>query len=268
MKKFDLIVTFLLSFIVFVIFYSFLKKNEKTVDSGVVIVGVNANIPPFAFVKKDKIVGVDVDLMKEISGRIKKQFVLKDMSLKVLEPSVLLGKVQVIFGGISPVVKRRTATFFTDPYLEDDEIIILSKTEAVNFKGISDLEGKRGIACSGYSSSFVFKKKLKKMGINVDGFSKKDVRMVWVRTLAEGLFALKNDLGDFFIVARSVVRRLTRKKKLKGLKIYKLDKKFRGKYSFGVSRLYPELFLEIQEALREMKKDGTLKKIKKRWGFN
>jgi len=247
--------------------FIFFRKMEILTDDGTeIVVGLNANFPPFAFIEHDKVVGLDVDLIQEIARRIEKKVHIRDMAFKALGPSVLIGKIQVVVGGISPSERRRNATYFTKPYIEGDRIVLLSDPDFL-YRSLHDLQGKTVILCDGYSSSKKFLQKLEQDGVNLNNAKVSDrIKIAWVNSPAAALVALSNSTGSFFVISHCVAKLLFEKRKKMDLKLHVIDGLY-NKYSIGVSRRNPKLFLQIQEALREMSIDGTLDLIKKRWGF-
>ena len=70
------------------------NKNSKNMPtSNTIIVGTNAEYPPFCFVENDKIVGFDIDIANEVAKRLGKKIEIKDMSWEALIPELLIGKV-------------------------------------------------------------------------------------------------------------------------------------------------------------------------------
>ena len=69
------------------------KKPAQTYDPTKIIVGTNAEYPPFSFVKNDTIVGFDIDIAQEVCKRLNKKMVLIDMPFDALLPKIQLGQV-------------------------------------------------------------------------------------------------------------------------------------------------------------------------------
>src|SRR5689334_7225030 len=73
------------------------KRQDNTL-----LVGVNAEFPPFTFIKDGIIVGFDIDLIRAISDQLHLQLILKDMSFDALLPELQLGHIHLIAAGLTP----------------------------------------------------------------------------------------------------------------------------------------------------------------------
>src|SRR5437016_11928204 len=63
------------------------------------IVGTNAEFPPFAFYQERKIVGFDITVLNEIARRLGKKVSIKDLPFDALIPEIQLNKIHLIIGG-------------------------------------------------------------------------------------------------------------------------------------------------------------------------
>lgn len=114
---------------------------ETMKEKGEIIVGLDDTFVPMGFRNdKGEIVGFDVDLAKEIFGRIgiTPKFQAIDWSLK--ETELNNGNIDVIFNGYTITDARKEKVNFSDPYLDNRQIIITLATSDINTK--ADLAGK------------------------------------------------------------------------------------------------------------------------------
>ena len=114
---------------------------ETMKEKGEIVVGLDDTFVPMGFRNnKGEIVGFDVDLAKEIFSRIgiTPKFQAIDWSLK--ETELNNGNIDVIFNGYTITDARKEKVNFSDPYLDNRQIIITLATSDINTK--ADLAGK------------------------------------------------------------------------------------------------------------------------------
>lgn len=105
-------------------------KKEK------IILGTSADYPPYEFHLvedgKDKIVGFDIDIAKEIAKDLGKELEIKDMDFGGLIAALKSGSVDFVISGMTATEERAKEIDFSNIYYSADQGIILKK----------DLEGK------------------------------------------------------------------------------------------------------------------------------
>lgn len=230
-----------------------LYKNDTTstkVFNDTLLVGTNAEYPPFSFREKNNYVGFDIDIIKEIAHRLDKKLVIKDMQFDALIPQIQLGCIHVIAAGMTPSSERAKQAFFTPTYLSNDPLIILStKKDPIN--NTDELHNKRVVVNEGFTADYYIS-------------SLKIPQVTRLASVGEAVLALQSNRADAFVTAQSAIQSFLA---VNGRDDFNqsIIPNTQEQYAFIVSKKYPELFAEIKKILDDMEKDGTLNQIKKRW---
>ena len=95
---------------------TFVSSGAREVE-GIIKVGVNAEFPPFEYMEKDKILGLDIDLMNYIVARIGYGVEFVNMSFDKLIPAVVNGEVDCAISAITVTEERNNVIDYTIPYL-------------------------------------------------------------------------------------------------------------------------------------------------------
>jgi polar amino acid transport system substrate-binding protein len=122
------------------------------VERGYVIVGLDDTFAPMGFRKKSgELVGFDVDLAKEVFGRldIEVQFQPIDWSMK--ETELNSGNIDMIWNGYTITPEREEKVAFSKPYLKNRQVIVVLPDSGIATK--ADLAGKN-VACQSESSAY------------------------------------------------------------------------------------------------------------------
>ncbi len=253
-KNYILLIGTLLAASSLLLWNSFKKKpSQKIKINNTIIVGTNAEYRPFTFKENDKIVGFDIDIAREVAKRLNKKIELKDMSFTALIPALQFGTVQFVAAGMTASEERAKQAYFTKPYLEGDMLLIISLAKKTPIKTVDDLKRKTAIVNEGYVSDTYMSQQ-------------KDVNLLRLPNPAIGLAALKTGRGDAFVIAESSAEPFFQQHGRKDFSITPIEGTSNS-YSLTISKKYPELFSKIETILDKMKNDGTLYKIKVKWGL-
>ena len=109
-------------------------------ENKVYVVGTNAEYPPFEYMEDGKIVGLDAEIIEEISKRIGMEYKWSNMNFDGLIPALQTKKVDVVIAGMSATPEREKAVSFSIPYLVSNATIITNKSNPI--KDMNDLSGK------------------------------------------------------------------------------------------------------------------------------
>ncbi|HEV2601475.1 MAG TPA: ABC transporter substrate-binding protein [Candidatus Babeliales bacterium] len=230
-----------------------LRKTTPPVTDNILIVGTNAEYPPFTFIDNGTIVGLDIDIIKEVAHRLDKPTLLKDMSFDSLLPKLQFGDIQVIAAGLTATPEKAKNVLFTKPYISGDPLIVISMANNPPITHLRDLDGKQVVVNEGYTADQYMS--------TIQGPIVKRLA-----TPTEGFLALTSGHSYAFIAAQSSVKPYFDKHGKTAFNIFTLDG-VHDSYSLAVSKQHPELLTAIQNALDAMEKDNTLASIKAKWGF-
>lgn len=117
-------------------------QNDKVIDreAGVVI-GFDDTFAPFGFKNEaGDHVGFDLDLAAEILGRMKVDYTFQPIDWSMKETELNTGNIDMIWNGYSITPEREEVVLFSDPYIENRQIIIVPIDSDIQTK--ADLAGK------------------------------------------------------------------------------------------------------------------------------
>lgn len=227
--------------------------NEK----GYLVVGLDDTFAPMGFKDSSgEIVGFDVEMAKEIGKIIALEMKFQNVDWDLKETEMNAGNIDLIWNGYSITEERKEMVLFSDPYLNNRQIIIVLKDSGVKTK--ADLAGK-SLSVQKNSSA-------------LDAVSS-DV--AFTATLLDGKptqFETNNDCfmdleagRSTAIVVDEVLARYYMKQK--GTDIYEVLEEDFGEeeYAIGMRKSDTELCEKINAALQELKDNGTFDIIKNKW---
>lgn len=106
-----------------------MQQKEESKIPEKIIVGTNAEFPPFEYVDDNKKVdGFDIALMKEIAKRMDKKIEIQNMEFKSLIGSMESKTINVVAAGMTKTEERQNAVDFSDSYYTSNQAIIVKKT--------------------------------------------------------------------------------------------------------------------------------------------
>lgn len=231
----------LLIFALSIITFTFCLGNSK------LYVGTNAEYPPFEYMKNDKIVGLDADIMEELTKRMGVEYQWSNMSFDGLIPALQTNKLDVVIAGMSITPQRAKAVNFSIPYLSSEVAFVGSKSNPIN--SIDELVGKTfGV----------------ELGTTKEASAKKikDSKVIPFNGNTPALIALKSGKIDAMVVDKSVGDNyVSNNNDLMLIGILSGEPK-----AIAVGKKYPELLGKINIALGAMLKDGTISNLKEKYG--
>ena len=117
------------------------SSGEVKEDDKALIMYTNAEFAPFEYFEGEEIVGVDVDIAKEIAKDLGKELTVKHIDFDSLVPSLVKGKADFVAAGMTINPEREDEVDFSIPYVESVQNII--STKDAELKSMEDLSGKR-----------------------------------------------------------------------------------------------------------------------------
>jgi len=231
----------------------FIKPQSSQIssqDTNAIIVGVSADFPPFTFFDKDQIVGFEIDLVMEIGRRLGRHIEIKNMPFSTLLPTLQLGQLQLIAGGLTATPERAKHVLFTKPYVQDNPLVIVSLANHP-VQDLAGLKNQEVIVNEGYTSDLYLSK--------ID-----EIALKRLKTPAEAFLALKSGRAIAFVTAKDTVRPFFDQSSAQDFYLVDLAGTNESA-SLAVSPQYPALLREMQVALDDLEQDGTLNQLKTKW---
>ncbi len=209
--------------------------------------------PPYEFVENSKVLGTDVDIIREVCKRIGYEAVFMEKPWKRCEEEVKAGDVDAIFS-LFKTDEREQYLYFPVESLSFEKDMVIAKKGKGKAGKIEDLNGKTIGSVVGYSYGDAFDEAAKK----------KSFRLEECQNNEQMLKKLIEDRMDFGIINELVYNNLVKKLKLTG----KIDILYTQVYEpmfVGFSKAKGDKAKEISDnfgkVLSEMRKKGDIKKI-------
>ena len=122
------------------------KLMQTIKQRGKLSVGTSSGYPPYVFVDAEspdkKVIGLDMEMCKQIADKLGVPMEVQDMSFSALLSSVTAGKVDIAVGGVSPTPEREKAMAFSGLYLPTEQKLLVRKADQHKLKTMGDLKGK------------------------------------------------------------------------------------------------------------------------------
>ena len=238
------------------------------------VMATNAAFPPYEYKDGDKIVGIDAEIAAAIAEKLGMKLVIEDVDFGAVLTGVAEGKYDMGMAGITVTDERKETMDFSDTYATGIQVIIVN--DGSEIKSLDDLfefnEDGDPVALKNpdikvgvqenttgdiYSSS----------AVDVWGFndlnedeSVKTDRVVRYKTGAEAVSALKSNKVDCVIIDNEPAKSFVEAND--GIHILEGDNEYAIEdYAICVDKGNTELLNKINNALKELKADGTIDKI-------
>ena len=115
---------------------------SKIQEEGVLIMGTNAEFPPFEYRDENgDVAGFDVEIAEEIAAGLGVELVIEDMDFGAIIGAVQSGKIDFGVAGMTVTEDRLENADFSDSYFNASQVIIV-KVENEEIAGSADLAGK------------------------------------------------------------------------------------------------------------------------------
>lgn len=238
------------------VFYQ-IKFGETVKNDKVLVVGTSLDYPPYEFIDSDteKPAGLDIDLVTEIAQRLDKDLIIEDKPFSSLIFGLLTNDVDMIASGISPTERRAKLVLFSDLYLTAMPFVVVTKSAQLQPSSIDDLKNKVVGVNTGYVTDLYMSKE------------HPDIELVKLDSPADCFMALQTGVIDAFVTSPHAVKTF-----LENISnpndFFSMQLPGTGEVcAFAVAKNNEELLKQINQALEAMRADGTLEKIKQKWGF-
>lgn len=232
-------------------------KPAETPEAKKIVVGLDDEYPPMGF-KDDnnQIIGFDVDLAKEAAKRLGTEVEFKAIDWNSKEAELKSGRIDVLWNGLDITEERKQNMLFSDPYMDNRQIVFVRKGEDQGIAAESDLAGKSiGTQAGSTAENYITGNSALK-----DSF--KDFKTYG--DYISAFMDLENGRLDAVICDEIVGRYYISKhpEKLDGL-----DVTVGPVSEFGIAfaKENTELRDKVQKAFDEIVADGTAKKISEQW---
>jgi ABC-type amino acid transport substrate-binding protein len=234
-------------------FFSLKKERSSGQESyPVLLVGTNAEYAPFTFIKDGNIVGFDIDIITEVTKRLAKQLVIKDLSFDVLIPDLQLGNLQVVAAGLTPTEERKKRVLFSKAYNQGYSLVICVKKES-DIHSFENLKGKIVAVNEGYYSDTY-----------ISQFPDISIVRLGSAFVSEGILALDANRADAFVSPSFALKKILEKENNEKYRLISVENQSEG-VALAISKKHEALLPIINSVLSLMKDDGTIDKFIEKW---
>lgn len=94
---------------------------------GVLVMGTNAEFPPYELMIGEEIAGIDVDMMRAVCGKLNMELEVQNMEFDTLLTAVDSGSIDVAAAGMTITDERKEIVDFSDPYTTARQVVVVRK---------------------------------------------------------------------------------------------------------------------------------------------
>lgn len=215
------------------------SKNEDEL-----VLATEAGFAPYEYYKDGEIVGVDIDIAKEIAKELDKKLVIKDVSFDFLINEVKSGKADFAAAGISITEERKEEVDFTDEYTTSNQVVVVRKDS--NIQSFDELKDKKIAVQLGTVADLYVTENYK------------DATLVTHKKYLSAAEDVKGGKADCIIMdqlpALEIVKENPELKVMDGVL-------FQDKYGMIVKKGNDSLRKDINRVLKRLNEDGTIEEL-------
>jgi polar amino acid transport system substrate-binding protein len=222
-----------------------------TVEAGKLHMSTNAAFPPYEMTTDDGgFEGIDVEIATAIAEKLGLELVVDDMGFDAALTAVQTGQTDIAMAGITVTDDRLEVMEFSDSYATGIQSIIVKEDSPI--ETVDDLENASMIGCQKATTGYIYCSDTPENG----GYGEDHVTAYDNGALA--VMALVNDQVDAVVIDNAPAKEFVAANP--GLKI--LDTEFAVEdYAIGFAKGNTALLDAVNEAMAELKADGTLQAI-------
>ena len=222
-----------------------------------IVIGLDDEYAPMGFKnEQNEIIGFDVDLAKEAAKRLGSEVEFKAIDWNSKEAELKSGRIDIIWNGLDITPERQENMLFSEPYMDNRQIVFVKKGNDQGIKAEADLAGKSvGTQAGSTAEAYIDKAE----GLK-DSFKEFKTYGDYVSAFMD----LENGRIDA-LVCDEIVGRYAMSKQ--GDKFDALDVTIGPVSQFGIAFRKDDTALrdKVQGVFDEMVKDGTAGKISNQW---
>ena len=214
---------------------------------GKLVVATSPDFPPFESLEDGKVVGIEVDIMKEICEELNYELVFEQIAFDSVITGVQEGKYDCGMSGITVTPDREEQVLFTTPYCLAAQVIVVKADSTINSK--ADLAGKTVSVQLGTTADEF----CRAQGYTVDSYEAN----------ADAKLALTTGKVDAWVIDD-----LTAAEMCKGDSSVKIlsETMTSEPYAFAFNFDDEELVKQVDEIVKKLIDNGTIKEIFESYG--
>jgi polar amino acid transport system substrate-binding protein len=236
-------------------------KQEDTslqyiLDRGKFIVGLDDTFPPMGFRDDaNNIVGFDIDLAQAVSDKLGVELVLQPIEWDAKEQELATKNIDAIWNGFSITEERLANLAMSDPYMENSISLVVAKDSEI--ASMEDMAGKRLAVQSGSSAQEALdseeNKEFKDSVGKINEFASYVTALMDLETGNSDAVLMDSVVANYMINTAG-----------KDFTILD-DALVAEEYAVGFRKGDQALCDAVNNALKELKEDGTVETIATKW---
>jgi len=221
---------------------------------GTIRLATNSGMAPFAYLKDGRMVGYDIEIAMIICAKLGYRLEIIDMDIAAIIPSLISGKSDLAACGITVTEERAKSVLFTTPNYRGGIAVMIRAGSAgkavINIQKIDELSGRKvGVLT----------------GSTYDGVLNRHTPQAlpeYFNNFSDQAEALKTGKIAGFLVDEPIARDIVNHSS--GLTTLK-DLLTSDGYAFAFAKNQANLHQQVNAALKELMKDGSIKKLEEKW---
>lgn len=248
---------FLNFIIIFFICYSFnfkifANRVQDIKEAGELKVVTNAEFPPLEYKSGDEIVGIDVEIAKEIANRLGVELKISNVSFDAMILELHNGLCDFIIAGISYSDDRARSGDFSDTYFKSKQTVIVKKNSNITYP--SEIADKKIGVYLGYAGDIYCTNKFP------------NAEIIRCNNSSDAALDLMNNRLDAIVIDELHAKQIVNAYK-DDLKILS-DDLFVEEYKILVPKGETDFLNYINTVLADLQSDGTIDKIIEEFSTN
>ncbi len=217
------------------------NKSEQDINNKLVM-ATEAGFAPYEFYEKQNIVGVDVEIGREVAKAMGKELYVKDIAFDSLINELKTGKADFVAAGMSITEERLEEVDFTVEYATSRQVVVVRKDET-RILNPYDIAGKKVVVQLGTVADTVLTSEYK------------DVEVLRQKKYLAGIEDVKSKKADAMVMDYLPAKKIVEENP--DLKILPKEL-FEDKYGMAVRKGNTELLNQINSVLEKLMKEGKI----------
>lgn len=208
-------------------------------DKKIIVMGTNAEFPPFEYIAGGEVTGFDVDIAKKVAEKLGVELKIENMQFSGLIAALQTKKIDFIAAGMTNTEERAKSVNFSTDYFVASQVIIVKK-DSETVKGKDDLVGK-------------------KIGVQLGTTGEMEAKNIEGATIEsyDAGFAAVMDLANGKLDAVVIDQKPAEKFVSKNDKVMILDEELtKEAYAIAVNKEDDALLATVNEVIKELQESG------------
>ena len=228
------------------------ESTAMTAKEGVLVMATNAAFPPYEYKEGDSFAGIDVEIATKIAEKLGLTLEIQDVEFGSIIGGVQSGKFDMGVAGMTVNEERLQSVNFTDSYATGVQVVIVNEDSAIASLDDLKADGSMKYGVQQDTTGDIYSS----YSVDEGGFGEENV--IRYKTGADAVQALKSGKVDAVIIDNEPAKSFVAANE--GLKI--LDTEYAVEdYAICIAKENTALLNAVNEALAELKADGTLQSI-------